>query len=298
MNDEISELSAAVEKARREGGEKRLRIPALPSHVLSIPHAEVAYTIEPHLLPFAQCDIKAFLSRMNEEYGVRIEPSGIAHSLLSMPDDKEAADTLRRLLADRDSTASLELAAGKFSLSPSDFVPIRKISLNSETIHVAVAGHSSIAEMIIGNVAEALWESAGARKTWDDLSKGVQMKSYGTATKVDFGIPLEKFVNRSFANFLNADCEAPDGFAAGMVARSRRDSFGRPPRAVATWTLDDLTAYVSVFNLQNGRSERSRLRLSVTSRDEEGAGIFTVISELPLEEHIRYLDALKSAMSE
>jgi hypothetical protein len=96
---------------------------------------------------------------------------------------------------------------------------------------------------------------------------------------------------------LNKDVQNNDGFASRMSGRSSRDRFGPAKNAVRTWTLDDMTILLNVFNLQNGRLDRADLRMSVTSRDEEGSGILTVSSDLPLDEHIRYLEALRQSMS-
>lgn len=280
---------------RREELAKRLAVP-LPDFVLSIEQAEVVFTIEPPQLPYAQADLKLLAGHMKRCYNLTFKPSKYSLALLESKDEAEMLEQARTLLQEDGESTEIEFTDGRYVISPRDFVPIRSVTLNREAVHVSVRGQGIVAENIAKETVEALWSSTGTAKPWEDIKPFVQMISYGTATKVNLGIPLESFLSPALGNLLRTDAASPDGYARRMVGRSARDQFKPPKEAVATWTVDDITIFLHVFNTQSGRSEQSQFRLTVRTRDEEGSGIFAAVSELPLTEHIEFLERIRTAV--
>jgi hypothetical protein len=284
-----------IAEQRRENLKKDLARP-VPDFIIATDQAEVAYTIEPVMLPFALMDFDAFQNALRDKYRLSFHRPSLPASLIGMGqgDTKIGAPQVRDLL-DEDKLLSdtLEFTDGRFPVGRDDFVPIRSVTLNRETIHVVVQGNSKVADLVVKEVAEEIWTGTGSPKRWDDIRSMVQMISYGTATKVKFGMQLEEFLSPGIRSYIDQECVSGKRYASGMTSRSARDNFQPPSKTSVVWTLDDIKILFHVFNTVNGRSERAQFRFVVRSRDEEGTGIFAAVSELPFDEHVECLVQLR-----
>lgn len=292
-------LLSEIAEQRREILKKDLAKP-IPDFVLATDQAEVAYTIEPVMLPFALMEFDAFQNELRQKYRLSFSKPSLARSLVSIADDDAKLDSAQvRDLLDDDNLPSdvLQFTGGCFPVGRDDFVPIRSVRLNRETIHVVVQGNSKVADLMVKEIAEELWASTGTPKRWDDIKRMVQMIRYGTATKVNFGIPLEEFLSASVRSFVDRQFVHGHGYATAMTARSARDGFRPAPKTTVAWTVDDVRLSFHVFNLVNGRAESSQFRLTARSRDEVGTGIFAAISELPFDEHVACLEELRAHLT-
>ena len=279
---------------RREELEKDLSQKPTPQFILSIQQAAVSYTIDPLMLPYSQVDFSRFSMILKEKYNLCFRKPSIPDSLLDVASCEEIdARRIETLMNAEQSSSSVVFTAGRFPISRDDFVPITQVEMNREAVQVVVQSNSKVAEVIAKEVVESLWESTGCPKRWDNISPMVQMIGYSTTTKVNFGISLNKFLCPSLSNFLDQEVASGSKHGAGMMTRSARHNFAPPPDTVITWAVDELQLYVYVFNKQNGRFERCQMRFSVRTYDEENAGIFAFVSELPFDEHVACLEKLK-----
>lgn len=295
-SDEVAvDLRAITQIAerRRQDLKQDLAKP-VPEFIIAVDQAEVRYTIEPVMLPFSQMDFDVFCKRLKEKYNVTFKKPTLPKSLLKLTQDDEIGTAQAQDLISSDlPTEELEFVEGRLPVGTDDFVPIRSITFNSESVHVVVRGNSKVADLIVKEVVEELWASTGMPKRWDSIKPMVQMISYGTATKVNFGFPIERMLSSDVATFLNKEFIEGKRFASCMVARSARDSFKPPSDTFSMWTIQDLHLFLHVFNKVNGRPERSQFRLLVRSKDETGTGIVAAVSELPFDEHVECLSMLR-----
>ncbi len=298
--EDLQVISEIAER-RREDLKQALSKP-VPDFIVSTEQAEVVYTIHPNMLPYSQMDLGTLASRLRQKYHVKFQNPSLPPSFAALSNTEGAGDdakysAAKDLLAGAMPDEDLTFVQGRLAIGPDDVVAIRQISMNSESVHVAVTGDSKVADLVVKEVVEELWASTGIPKRWDSIYPSVQMIRYGTATKVDFGVHLEEFLSVGCRSFITSQVLDGKNFAARSVARSARDKFQPPPNTLATWTLDDLKLVFHVFNRVNGRAENSQFRLSVSTRDEEGTGIFIAISEMPFDEHVECMRALRDYLS-
>jgi hypothetical protein len=207
-------------------------------------------------------------------------------------DDDELGSLLLSDLSDR----RLEFENGRFQKTASDFDVIKSLSFNYESIHVNVGGVGEVAELVVADAAEMVWASTAVAKRWTEIKQGVQLISYGTATYVDLGFPFEDLLHNDLNKFFKAQVIDGTKYASAMGAYSIRNSFKKTPSISAIYGLDDLTIKVFLFNTITGRSESVQIRFSVTSKDTIGTGIVLVVTEMPFETHINFIDTLRNTM--
>lgn len=292
----LSEYSKYAQE-RREKLEKDLSSKPAPQFILSVQQAEVSYTIDPLMLPYSQVDFPKFSDLLKEKYNLCFRKPSIPESLIDLSACEEIDSRhVETLMRTEQSSGCLEFTSGRFPVSRDDFVPVKSIRMTWEAVQVVVQSNSKVAEVIVKEVVESLWESTGSPKRWDNISPMVQMIGYATATKVNFGIPLNRFLSVPLSSFLDQEVANGSKYGAGMMTRSARDNFAPPPDTFVTWAVDELQLYIYVFNKKNGRYERCKLQFSVRTVDEENTGIFTFVSELPFDEHVACLEKLKSQL--
>lgn len=295
-SDSIALLNEYTKHARerREELEKDLSQRPTPQFILSIQQASVSYIIDPLMLPYSQVNFPVFSDILQKKYNLCFEKPAIPASLVALNSCEEIdARRIETLMNTEQSSSSIIFRSGRFPISRDDFVPITQIEMNRESIRVNVQSNSKVAEVIAKEVIETFWESTGSPKKWESISPMLQMIGYSTATKVDFGIPLNKFLSPCFANFFDQQVTAGSQYGSAMMTRSARHKFSPAPDTVATWAVDELHLYIYVFNKQNGNFQRCQVQFSVRTYDEENTGIFTFTSPLPFDEHIACLEKLK-----
>nr|VFJ71115.1 MAG: hypothetical protein BECKDK2373B_GA0170837_13141 [Candidatus Kentron sp. DK] len=235
-NGQADDLTAISEIAQRRRAdlEEDLSKP-IPDFVIQTDQAEVMYTIEPVMLPFSQMDFQAFANRLRDRYGVKYKRPQVPRSLLALgnmgdEDDETKLSAVPDLLAADMPSERLEFVEGRILIGNDDAIPVKSITMNQESVYVIVRGDSKVAEVIAKEVVEELWASTGIPRRWDRIEPMLQMVSYGTATKINFGIPLEDFFSSPFREFIESDCLAGKNFCARSVSRSARDGFLPPPQ--------------------------------------------------------------------
>jgi hypothetical protein len=187
---------------------------------------------------------------------------------------------------------------GRFPKSRNEFVVIGSASLNNESIGVVVEGVSEIADLIVADVAEMVWLSAGMQKPWDDIKKGVQLIGYATTTMVDLGFPPERLLNSKLLDFIKSDMLDGKRYASDMGRRSIRHNFMTSPTLTSTFALEELNLNFHLFDTVTGRSESVRLGFRITVRDYAATGRVLVFSELPFDRHVECIKSLMRAIQQ
>ncbi len=295
--DDLEVVSDVAQQRRQEARPVLER--QVPEMVLSVDRSEVSYKIQPKMLPLPQVDFKTLRDHFTQAYRIsfKLPDLGPLEALTKGTTLNFSEEQVGEVLL-RAERPDIEFSNGRFPLSKNDFVPIISISFDSESIIVAVQGIGKVADLIAAEVAEAIWASTGAHKRWEEIKPFTQMISYGTATKVNLGFPLERLLHVRFREFITDQMIGGQAYGSRMGAYSARHDFQKTPNTVTMWTLDDLTLKFFRFDQQTGRSEDSQLRFTVTSRDEQGTGIVAVISKLPFDVHVECLQALVEALKQ
>lgn len=281
--DGLSQIAAQ----RREQARKDIQKEGLSEFVISIHQSEVLYTLEPSSLPFKYADLDSFANKLRELYSLTIQKQK----------KEENQNPLAALIGDQQQTNVLVFESGRFKTQESgDFIPIPKLTLTSEKVHIVLQGPSNAAKAILADVLEALWQSTGMPKPWSSLEKSIQLVSYGTGTKVNLGIPLEKLIHPKFAKYLEDHWTQAGGFAEKMAHQSTLNNFQSPKGVSVGYAVDDLNFKFNIFDPVTGDSTRASLKFIVTAKHEYGKGIFLVVSELPFELHVKALAELRDFM--
>jgi len=265
----------------------------LPEWVLEISQTEVAYNINPRMLPLRQVCFPRLLQTLKEEYNiefVRPDLGPLYKDITANRTDEEIGSLLLK------SQNPLQFENGRFSVSKSDFVPIGGIGINDEWISVRVHGISQVAELVVAEVAEWIWSSAGVQKRWDDIKKHIRLITYITGTVVNLGFPFESLMSDKLVGFIKSDMLAGRKYSADMGAHSQRYDFKTSPTVTSVYTLDELHILFHLSDAVTGRAESSRFRFSVLTKDTRGTGIVFVSSELTFDRHIACLQDLIKAV--
>ena len=114
---------------------------------------------------------------------------------------------------------------------------------------------------------------------------------------VDLDGPGERLVNANFAEYMTAQMNDGEQVGARMSAYSRYDDFKPSNDLVASWSFDDLVLKTHVFNKTTGRPETSSIRISTRTKDERGRGIVEISSQLPFDDHARFIQALVESLN-
>ena len=266
-----------------------------PAYILDVEQSEVGYTIPPRFLPLSHVDYAAFTALMQERWAlvpdlshVRIDPTALTNV---SPEDVE--QQVFKHLA-KGGRGNIEFGSGRYAISPTEFVPIVRVSINYESVLVGVAGIGRVAEAVAQDVYEALCASAGVSRSWSEVQKEVQQVGYGTRTRVDLGSTdaFEKMLSPAVRSFIDTRMLNGERYAAHSGTYHRRDALKAPANAVLSVALDDIVFRLARFNPETGMAIQTDLRLTVTSRGDYHSGIVSVISELPYEIHVQWVGEL------
>lgn len=288
MSEEIDkevQILSEVANKRRQLKANEIDKQGKPDFITDILQTETAFIINPSALPYKQANLNQFSDYLEKLYGL---------SFKQRQKRDEEQNPLEVIFGNNERSDVLIFENGKFKVSNRNFIPIQKVKLTTEQVHVILGGDSSISEAIIADLVEALWASTGINKTWADIDRNVQIKSYGTATKVDFGKPLEEFLNPDFRKLLNDEFIDGKGFGKHMIPYSSVHNFNVNNKTFASFVLDDLNLLFNLFNPTSGESYQAKLQFRVLAKHEYGSGKYVVISQLPYDLHVECLQMLKS----
>lgn len=287
-NIEPEDGLSKIAEQRREQVRKDIQKEGLSDFIVSIHQSEVVYTLEPSSLPFKYADLDIFADTLNKLYSLNFQKQK----------KEEEENPLAALLGGQKQMNVLTFESGRFKTQESgDFIPIPTLRLTSEAIHVVLQGPSNAAKAILADVVEALWQSTGMPKSWSSLEKSLQLVSYGTGTKVNLGIPLEKLIHPKLAKYLEDSWTKSGGFAEKMAHQSSINNFESPKGLSVGYAVDDLNFIFNIFDPVTGDSTRAKLQFRVTAKHEYGKGIFLVVSELPFELHVKALAELQKCLN-
>jgi hypothetical protein len=273
------------EKAQQESDKPR------PAFVEAVEQSEVLYIFDPLAIPSQVLEPSVFVDFIAKAYGSKLEPLNIAPLL-----DKMSREEVMKLDEEgvilelvRRGVGELAFGYGKFPLR-NDFVVIRKIAVNSESILANIVGVTSVAETIAAEVGEFLWRAAGVTKQWPEIAKRIKITGYGTATRVKLDFPTERLLNPKLVQYVR------DNLTEGQNIGSR---FGRirkdltvDSRIAAVASLDELHLKVDRFDLTTGATESNAIRFSVTARNDYGVGRLLVTSPMAYAQHEEFLKQL------
>jgi hypothetical protein len=289
--DALSDLA----RERRALAERQSARPR-PSYVVGVDHSEAGYTLDPSAIPLSELDAGEFCESLNRTFGLELAPIDYGPLLNVIPRDQllamDEAAVLQKLITVRGSVLKFE--NGRFPLR-NDFVPIRSMDVNFESVIVRVGGVTEVAEAVAQDVVDLMWKLSGSTKRWKDLESAVLLVGYATATRVQLSFPAEQLVSAALMDTLSGNLTQGInvakriGYETGPAKKGFSDNF------VAIATLEDLTLEVSKFNPATGASNQSNLRFSVTARNDHGTGRIRVVSELKYEDHIALLNEIMSA---
>jgi hypothetical protein len=291
-------ISELARERRSLAGREASRV--LPSFVTEITQAEVRYTIDPLYLPVSFLDAGKLIRTLHEVYGLTLSSLDLSpltksgQGELSSLSELTGEELIARLLREG---GAVGFNTGRFPTGPDDFVPIRTISFNYESVFTSVQGVGEIADLLAQSVVEILWACADASKRWEQIEPHVQVKVHGTGTLIDLGFPFERLMNPDLQVFLDANLAAGRGFGAEMSRLLARDDFRGAPEAVLTWALDDFTLRASRFDPRNGEAASSSVVFAVSTRSDYGSGRVLVTSELSSSAHIEFLGQLIASIA-
>jgi hypothetical protein len=292
QSDQLLSVISAVAEQRRQQAQPVLER-RLPEWILEVVRSEVAYTLNPRMLPIKQASFPILMRLLEEKYSMKFAPPDLGPFRPNAPmSPEELGSALMGQLSDR----HLRFENGRFPKSRNDFDVVESIRINQESILVSVQGISEIANLVVADVAEMIWVSTGVQKSWDEVKQGVQLIGYGTATLVDLGFPSENFIDVKFLDFIRSEMLSGKKFACEMARHSARHNFLASPSLSAIFGLDDLNLNFFTFDNVTGRSETVKFRFSVITRDSVGTGRLVVMSELPFDKHVECLEMLIGAM--
>lgn len=277
----LAEKLAQVADKRREAARAGLEKTKVPDFILEIIQTEVQYVISPRLLPYAQADMEAFSEKLKSLYGLtRVEQ-----------DLSRYSNTMALLGADRPS--ALEFQNGRFKISAHDFVAIKALRLTYEGVHLVLTGPSSVADTVVPDVVEQLWDSAGVAKPWKEVEPYIQLKAFGCGTLADLGFPLTNLLSAEFRDVLDKEFIRGKQLAAAMSPLMSTDKFQVNVNQITSYVVDDINLMFNTFNPVSGQAYQVKLRLNVEARHTYGSSICEVISELPFEKHVDAIQVLR-----
>jgi hypothetical protein len=272
-----------------------------PPFILEVEQSEVGYTMPPRLLPLNHVDFGAFNALLREKWSlapdisdVRIDPGAIKNLAPDSIDEQVFTQIAKS------GHGAIDYRAGRYVVSPSEFVPIVRVSLTYESLVVGVGGIGRVAEALAQEVFEAISASAGVTRSWTQVQQEVQQVGYGTRTRVDLGSKhaFEKLLSPAVRNFIDTQMLAGDRLAAHSGPFHRRDSLRPPPEAVLNVALDDVRLRISRFNAETGMAISTELRMAVATRGDYHSGIVSIISEFPFDTHVKWVGALIDVLNE
>jgi hypothetical protein len=293
--DLISELARETRERREIAVRESVR--PRPKFIESVDMSEVLYVGRPPAFPLTLIDVAKLNEALRSQYQLEMADLDLSPLLTKLSRDQLArmdeVELLKRLA--REPNAELKWVAGRFPLRD-DFVPIRMIEINFESILVSVAGVSQVAEVIAKEVLELMWQIAGTKKRFADLDPLMSLVAYGTGTRLNLDqAPESLLLNPALVQFLDANLAEGSKYAASM-GRTRLSVDRATTKISAVASLDDLVLRVSRFDPASGYAEQSSVKFSVTAQNDYGSGRLLVSSTLPYEEHVQFLVELFQAV--
>lgn len=285
---EPTELLREISQERRERVVDAVEGEETPDFLIKVSQTEILYTIDPVALPFKLVNFDDFSKQLNDLYSLTTDRGNKV---------EETDDPISVITGQRPKANRIRFINGKFELSNRDFIEIQSLNFTHELVHVVLKGPSTIADVIIADAVEALWKCSGASKKWEDISKSVQLKDYGTTTKVRLGVKLEEFLAPKLWEFIDNECLKGSSYAIHSAPKSYLNNFNAPEKIFANCVVDDINLLFNVFDTETGTSNKTSLKFSVVSNSEYGAGVYGVTSELPYELHIEMLKKLQQQLT-
>jgi hypothetical protein len=292
LPDDAGDAISEIARERRLAAERE-STREKPAFLTGIEQSEILYTFRPLAMPYSTVDPVALSAKLEDIYGLRLARLDLSPLLNKMSKDQvlhlETSEALKAIV--RAPESQLRWEDGRFPLR-NDFVGIRGVSINFESILVVVAGVSEVAEVVAQEIVELMWRLSGAKKAWQDVQQGLMLTGYGTATRVDLGFASESLLAREFTDFLRDKLENGPSYARYMGRQATPDE----QSVVAVSGLDELHMKVSRFDPSAGNSSTSMVRFSVTARSDFRRGRMLVTTEMPFDKHMDFLGEIFDAI--
>lgn len=302
MSNETDEALAAIEQEaekRRNAVREKLK-KAPPKIIKSIVKSEVFLTMNPRLLPLRLVDPNKLSQILKDKYMLSFDPPDYdAETIQRLGiDPRTLSDENLLAITLRPPHSQANFKDGRFPASPRDFVDINRLGFSRENILVDVAGRTDVAEVVIAEVFEILWEASGVIKPWDspEVQDNIQLKAYGTQTKVALGADANTLINNLVVKYLDESINKGKKFGASMGSYSSYDDFEADQTKTCVWTLDELKIKVHCLSQITGRLETADICFNVTTKDEQGRGIVDVSTQLPFDIHVRFVQDLVTSL--
>ena len=142
-----------------------------------------------------------------------------------------------------------------------------------------------------------LWASAEADRSWEEIEKNLQKKTFGTSTRVRLGFPPSQLLSPDFGKFIDEQVIAGPRYGRMMASRSDRDDFGPPQNSEESWFVDELQVMVSRYDKTSRTHENEIFRIGVGRKDFQGTDVVDIDSHLEFEEHVKFVEALIKQVS-
>lgn len=311
MSDERQEISRGeavalvtqIAKQRRKAAEPKIT-QEQPDFIMDIRNSDVRYGFHPRALPFGLADFSIFRSILEKEYGLQFvipeqlpqlmqelggasgAPSSTGQASVSLN-----VDAVGQYLFRLESPMAV-FSRGRFDITKRSLVAIEKVSFDVESISVTVSGTTDIAELLIKDLVQYLWASAEADRSWEEIEKNLQNKTFGTSTRVRLGFSPLELLNPRFTEFIDSEVLQGARYGRMMGSRSDRDSFEVPKNSRELAFLDELQIGVSRYDETSCTHQSQTLRIGVGRKDYQGTDVVDINSNLSFEEHIQFVALL------
>jgi hypothetical protein len=183
---------------------------------------------------------------------------------------------------------------------PQRATPISSVNITSESITTTVIGSTPEAEWVSQRIFEELWVSAGAQRSWADVSSHLQLVRYATTTTFNPGPLFIDFFSRNFRDYINIEIEGPAAFGSKMGAHPPVGATSEDFREdlIVMCKPMKLVLNVILFDKVCGRQEECELKFAAKSRLELGRPSITVSSELDSDRHSQLVHALYTGLKD
>lgn len=293
-NESLKALESEAERRRKDAAEKA-KVP-LPSYIKSVESTSVTYTFNPKILPFSLVDPKKLSENLKGKYKLRFKRPAIDPNVmkqLGIDPSNVTEDVMFTLLIDTEDPR-LIFENGRYPTGPNSFVPIETVAFTDQNVLAKVSGVTEVAQVVIEDSFNLFWEASGGAKRWhsDDIQDNVHLVSFRTTTKADVAGNVRGLLNGGLCDYLDKNVAKEVCLGARMSAYSRYEDFKPSENLAATWSFDELSIQVHVFNTITGRSETSVINIDTRFKDERGRGIVEITTDLPFDDHVKLVEAL------
>ncbi|HRR41285.1 MAG TPA: hypothetical protein P5244_08650, partial [Syntrophales bacterium] len=190
-----------------------------------------------------------------------------------------------------------KFTGGRLDITKRSLVEIEEVTFDRENIEVLVSDTTDIAELLIKDLVQYLWASAEADRSWEEIEKNLQKKTFGTSTRVRLGFPPSQLLSPDFGKFIDEQVIAGPRYGRMMASRSDRDDFGPPQNSEESWFVDELQVMVSRYDKTSRTHENEIFRIGVGRKDFQGTDVVDIDSHLEFEEHVKFVEALIKQVS-